>query len=77
MKISGITSKDLGDLQETRTGPGRVLSVYLDVDQSKAANLNRGFERAFESRVRGIARRFEEAYEAADFARCVEDILKH
>jgi peptide subunit release factor 1 (eRF1) len=53
-----------------------VLSVYLDVDQSKAANLNRGFERAFESRIKTIARRFEEEYEAADFARCVDDIRK-
>src|SRR5437868_6667095 len=31
---------------------GRVLSVYLDVDQSKAANLNRKFELAFESKVK-------------------------
>jgi peptide subunit release factor 1 (eRF1) len=31
------------------------LSVYLDVDQSNAANLNRKFELAFEARVRDIA----------------------
>jgi peptide subunit release factor 1 (eRF1) len=74
--MSIITSKDLGDLQESRAGTGRVLSVYLDVDQSRAANLNRGFERAFESRIKSIARRFEEEYEAADFARCVADIRK-
>jgi peptide subunit release factor 1 (eRF1) len=74
--MSRITFKDLGDLQETRAGAGRVLSVYLDVDQSRAANLNRGFERAFDSQIKMIARRFEEEYEAADFARCVEDIRK-
>jgi hypothetical protein len=74
--MSRITPKDLGDLQESKAGAGRVLSVYLDVDQSRAANLNRGFERAFESQVKTIARRFEEEYEAADFARCVEDIRK-
>jgi peptide subunit release factor 1 (eRF1) len=72
--MSRITSKDLGDLQETRTGVGRVLSVYLDVDQSKPANLNRGFELAFESRVKTINRRFEEEYEESDFDRCVEDV---
>jgi peptide subunit release factor 1 (eRF1) len=74
--MSRITSKDLGDLPESRAGTGRVLSVYLDVDQSRAANLNRGFERAFELQVKTISRRFEEEYEAADFARCVEDIRK-
>jgi peptide subunit release factor 1 (eRF1) len=74
--MSRITSKDLGDLQEAREGAGRVLSVYLDVDQSRAANLNRGFERAFESRIKMIARRFEEEYEQSDFARCAGDIRK-
>jgi peptide chain release factor subunit 1 len=74
--MSRITSKDLGDLQESKAGTGRVLSVYLDVDQSRAANLNRGFERAFDSQIKTIARRFEEEYEASDFARCVEDVRK-
>jgi peptide subunit release factor 1 (eRF1) len=72
--MSRITSKDLGDLQEVREGAGRVLSVYLDVDQSRAANLNRGFQRAFESRIKIISQRFEEEYEQSDFARCVDDI---
>jgi release factor family 10 len=74
--MSRITAKDLGELREPRTGAGRVLSVYLDVDQSKAANLNRRFEGAFESRIQLIGRRFEEEYEQADFARCVEDVRK-
>jgi hypothetical protein len=74
--MSKITSKDLGDLQVSSAGEGRVLSVYLDVDQSKAANLNRGFERAFESKIKTISRRFEEEYEESDFARCVQDLRK-
>lgn len=74
--MSRITAKDLGDLRESRAGAGRVLSVYLDVDQSKAANLNRGFESAFESRIQLMARLFEEEYEQSDFARCVEDVRK-
>jgi peptide subunit release factor 1 (eRF1) len=74
--MSGITSKDLGDLQEPKAGAGRVLSVYLDVDQSRAANLNRGFELAFESRIKTIGQGFEEEYEQSDFARCVDDVRK-
>jgi peptide subunit release factor 1 (eRF1) len=74
--MSRITAKDLGDLQEPKASTGRVLSVYLDVDQSRAANLNRGFELAFESRIKTIARRFEEEYEQSDFDRCVEDVRK-
>ncbi len=74
--MSGITAKDLGDLREARASAGRVLSIYLDVDQSKAANLSRGFESAFESRIQLIARGFEEEYEQADFLHCVEDVRK-
>lgn len=74
--MSRITVKDLGDLQESKAGAGRVLSIYLDVDQAKAANLNRGFEAAFESRIQVIARGFEEEYEQCDFGRCVDDVRK-
>jgi hypothetical protein len=74
--MSRITAKDLGDLRESRTGAGRVLSVYLDVDQSKVANLNRRFEGAFESRIQLIGRRFEEEYEQSDFLRCASDVCK-
>jgi peptide chain release factor subunit 1 len=74
--MSRITAKDLEELKESRTGAGRVLSVYLDVDQSNAANLNRRFVGAFESRIQLIGRRFEEEYEQSDFTRCVDDIRK-
>ena len=72
--MSTITAKDLGELGETRTGAGRVLSVYLDVDQSKPENLNRRFVSAFESRVQLIGRQFEEECELSDFLRCAADV---
>ncbi|MBI4475207.1 MAG: hypothetical protein HY646_21265 [Acidobacteria bacterium] len=65
-----LTKMDLESLREYREGPGRVLSVYLDLDQSNAANLNRGFELALESRLRSIAGRFEEEYEQREFEAC-------
>jgi peptide chain release factor subunit 1 len=37
-----------------------VLSVYLDIDQGKAANLNRGFEAALENMLRSIEARLDE-----------------
>jgi peptide subunit release factor 1 (eRF1) len=58
--MSRITAKDLGELRGSRAGAGKVLSVYLDIDQSKAANLNRRFECGFDSRIQLIERKFEE-----------------
>jgi peptide subunit release factor 1 (eRF1) len=50
------------------------LSVYLDVDQSKAENLNRQFELAFESKVKEVGR--EEDHEQRDFDDCVAEVRK-
>ncbi len=36
-----ITKMDVSPLNDLEKGAGRVLSVYLDVDQSKAANPGR------------------------------------
>ena len=69
-----ISKTDLERLNEYRTAPGRVLSIYLDVDQSKAANLNRGFVTAFEAKVQAIERIFEEEYEAREFNECVTQV---
>ncbi len=69
-----IAKADLEQLNECRTAPGRVLSIYLDVDQSKAANLNRGFATAFEAKVQAIERIFEEEYEAREFNECVTQV---
>jgi hypothetical protein len=69
-----MTTKDLSELEEYKVEAGKVLSVYLDIDQSRAANLNRGFEAAFHAKVQEIARTFDEEYEQRQFAACVEDV---
>ena len=69
-----ISKADLEKVNEYKQAPGRVLSVYLDVDQSKASNLNRGFETAFEAKVQAIERVFEEEYEDRDFGSCVAQV---
>ena len=71
-----ITKTDLEMINEYKAGIGRVLSVYLDVDQSNAANLNRGFEASFESRIKEIGRTFEEEYEQRDFNACAAEARK-
>ena len=50
-----IARRDLKELIEWERKPGSpVLSVYLDVDQSRAANLNRGFEAALKNELRFV-----------------------
>jgi len=50
-----ITPSDVDMLAERKALPGSpVLSVYLDLDQSKAVNLNRGFETALENMLRAV-----------------------
>ncbi len=71
-----ITKTELEVLNEYKAGAGRVLSIYLDVDQSNSANLNRKFEAAFEARVQKIGKSFEEEYEQQDFEECVEEARK-
>jgi len=50
-----ISTEDVRELIEHKapTGSG-VLSVYLNVDQSQAVNLNRGFEAALKNMLRGL-----------------------
>jgi hypothetical protein len=73
-----ISQKDLKDLLAFEsTGESPVLSVYLSIDQSKAVNLNRGFEAALKSLLQQIERRissenlkksfFEDAKGVSDF----------
>jgi peptide chain release factor subunit 1 len=51
-----ISRADIEELVEREETPGSpVLSVYLDVDQSKAANLKRRFEAALKEMLRSIA----------------------
>lgn len=50
-----ISRKELKDLVSSKWGPENcVLSVYLNVDQGQAANLNRGFEAALRNLLRNL-----------------------
>jgi hypothetical protein len=71
-----MTTKELSELEGYKVDAGKVLSVYLDIDQSKAGNLNRGFEAAFHTKVQQIAETFDEEYEQRQFAACAEDVRK-
>ncbi|HJQ75262.1 MAG TPA: hypothetical protein VJ814_10260, partial [Gaiellaceae bacterium] len=52
-----IARADVARLCERAPTPeSPVLSVYVDVDQSRAVNLNRGFRTAFESELRRLER---------------------
>ena len=39
-----LSKTDLASVNECKATSGQVLSIYLDIDQSKAENLNRTFE---------------------------------
>jgi peptide subunit release factor 1 (eRF1) len=67
-----ISKTDLAPITDYKAS-GRILSVYLDVDQSHAENLNRHFELAFDSKIKeaGIC---QENSEQVDFERCVSQV---
>jgi peptide subunit release factor 1 (eRF1) len=69
-----ISKMDLAPVKEYKAVTGRVLSVYLDVDQSNAANLNRKFEAAFHAKVNEIGRTLEEEDEQTNFDFCVREV---
>ena len=51
-----ISQEDLNQLQQYSSGADAlILSLYVDIDQSVAANLNRGFETRVESLFRQLA----------------------
>src|SRR5438132_18444 len=51
-----LSKTDLASVNECKATSGQVLSIYLDIDQSKAENLNRKFEATFESKIQELAR---------------------
>jgi peptide subunit release factor 1 (eRF1) len=71
-----ISKTDLAPVTDYKTPLGRVLSIYLDVDQAHAENLNRKFEAAFESKIKELGRAFEEEYEQRDFEACASEVRK-
>jgi peptide chain release factor subunit 1 len=63
-----ISKTDIDALVERRAVPGSpVLSVYLDIDQSKAANLERRFEASLKAMLRSIEKQSDEK-QAKSFA---------
>ena len=51
-----ISHEDLSQLHNYSSGPeSLILSLYVNIDQSDAANLNRGFETSIESLFRQVA----------------------
>jgi hypothetical protein len=53
-----ISYDDIRQLQQYQSGPDSlIISLYVNVDQSNAANLNRGFETAVENLFRQMADR--------------------
>jgi peptide subunit release factor 1 (eRF1) len=63
-----ISANDLQALQRyAPTEESRVLSVYLDVDQSKAPNLNRGFETCLKNLLKSVGERLRDAAERNQF----------
>ena len=51
-----ISHEDLSPLHQYSSGPeSLILSLYVDIDQSDAANLNRGFETKIEGLFRHVA----------------------
>ncbi len=61
-----VNKTDLANLRDYDENNGRVLSIYLDVDQSNVSNLNRGFELALSDQLR-LLTSFEEESERRDF----------
>jgi len=56
-----ISKADIEAIVERRAVPGSpVLSVYLDIDQSKASNLQRRFEASLNNMLRSIEARLDE-----------------
>jgi len=72
-----VTKKThLREPQSQRAVAAKVLSVYLDVDQSNVTNLNRSFESAFTAKVHAIEGTLSQEYEQRIFGACVSEIRK-
>jgi len=71
-----IRHRDLEQLQELSQAPGKTLTVYLDIDQTNAANR----KRQFETRLRDMLKQLKAAHPDDDelplAAEDVEDIVK-
>ncbi len=71
-----ISSLELRGLLEYSVNPeSPVLTVYLNVDQSNASNLNRGFEATLKNELRGIEEKLQDKGMRRDFSADVEALL--
>jgi peptide chain release factor subunit 1 len=71
-----ISGQDVRELIGYAAKSGGVLSVYLNVDQSQAVNLNRGFEAALKNLLRNLEDKLEEKEQTKDFSSACERVLK-
>jgi len=72
-----ISTEDVRELIEHRaqTGSG-VLSVYLNVDQSQAVNLNRGFEAALKNKLRGLEETLQNEDQKKSLSLACDQVLR-
>src|SRR5687768_1978751 len=70
-----LTKTDLQSLRKYRAISGMVLSLYVNQDQSNAANLNRGFERSVDSALRAACPTIE-GDRRLEFEACAERARK-
>ncbi len=72
-----IARAELEDLIHRDVQPdGRVLSVYLNVDQSQAANLNRGFTAALKAQLRQIEQQLDDDKLRREFAEDAQRVVQ-
>lgn len=65
-----ISPESVRQLAQRESQPGSMLlSVYLDVDQSRAANLNRGFETALRNMIRSVEQQIDDRTQRDKLAR--------
>jgi len=72
-----ITTQSLRPVITNATG--NLLSVYLDTDQSKAANINKGHERALSAKLKAISEGLLQNVERKEFdaaARLVQEFVR-
>ncbi|MGE5569382.1 MAG: hypothetical protein ACM3S5_10135 [Rhodospirillales bacterium] len=72
-----IARAELEDLLQREFRPdGHVLSVYLNVDQSQAANLNRGFAAALKARLRSLEQQLDGEKLRREFAEDSQQVVQ-
>ncbi|HXK61688.1 MAG TPA: host attachment protein [Acidobacteriota bacterium] len=72
-----ISTEDVRDLIEHKAQEGNgVLSVYLNVDQSQAVNLNRGFETSLKHMLRRLEDSLADHDQKKSFSQACDQVLR-